>query len=114
MPHERQRIGARGEDLAAAWYEEHGFDVVLRNWRTRAGEIDLIAARGGLLVFCEVKTRGTTRFGTAAEAVTTDKQRRVRATARSFLAEHDVRPRQIRFDVAAVEGDEVQVIEAAF
>ncbi len=114
MPHERQRIGARGEDLAAAWYEQHGFEVVLRNWRNRAGEIDLIAACDGLLVFCEVKTRRDERFGTAAEAVTADKQRRVRATARAFLAEHEVRPGQIRFDVAAVCGDQVEVIPNAF
>lgn len=114
MAHARQRSGARGEDRAAAWYEQRGYEIVARNWRTRAGEIDLVVACAGMLVICEVKARASDRFGTAAEAVTLDKQGRVRAMARAFLAAHDLRPERIRFDVAAVRGTHVEVITNAF
>ncbi|MDA8038225.1 MAG: YraN family protein, partial [Actinomycetota bacterium] len=53
----RRALGALGEDLAAHWYAERGFRVVARNWRCREGECDLVASKGVLLVFCEVKTR---------------------------------------------------------
>jgi len=85
----RRRLGERGERLAAAWYESRGYTVVARNWRCREGEIDLVVARPGELVFCEVKARSSDRFGTPAEAVTPAKQRRLRALAARFLAGHD-------------------------
>jgi putative endonuclease len=115
-PGHRQRLGARGEQLAADWYAARGYQVVARNWRCREGELDLVVSRDGELVFCEVKTRSSDRFGTAAEAVTPAKQRRLRVLAARYLAEHvgDGRRGGIRFDVAAVTGGKVEVIEAAF
>ena len=113
----RQRLGARGEDRAAAWYRAAGYDVIARNWRCPEGELDLVVSLPGELVFCEVKTRSSDRFGVPAEAVTAAKQRRLRALAARFLAEH---PQvagpggSIRFDVVAVIGSTVDVIEAAF
>ena len=71
-------------------------------------------ARGRTLVFCEVKTRSSTAYGTPAEAVTRTKQLRIRRLAMRWLDEHDVRPASIRFDVACVIGNAVEVIEAAF
>ncbi len=89
--------------------------VVARNWRCGAGEIDLVARRDRLLVFCEVKTRSSGAFGTPAEAVTAVKQARVRRLAGRWLA---VQPAagggRIRFDVAAVLGGRVEILEAAF
>jgi putative endonuclease len=120
----RQRLGARGEQLAADWYVARGYSLVARNWRCREGELDLVVARDGELVFCEVKTRSSDRFGAPAEAVTHTKQRRLRQLAAMFLAEQAAtggealsyrRGRSgIRFDVAAVMGGRVEVIEAAF
>jgi len=110
----RRRLGARGEQLAADWYTARGYEVVARNWRCREGEIDLVVRRRGELVFCEVKTRTTDRFGTPAEAVTPQKQRRLRTLAVRFLAEHGGGAGELRFDVAAVTGGHVEVIEAAF
>jgi putative endonuclease len=120
----RQRLGARGEQLAADWYVARGYTLVARNWRCREGELDLVVARDGELVFCEVKTRSSDRFGTPAEAVTLAKQRRLRQLAAMFLAEDAATGRDglssrrgrrgIRFDVAAVTGGRVAVIEAAF
>ena len=114
----KQRLGARGEQLAADWYAAQGYQVVARNWRCREGELDLVLlATDGDLVFCEVKTRSSDRFGGPAEAVTPAKQRRLRTLATRFLAAEG-RPaaarRGVRFDVAAVMGGRVEVIEAAF
>jgi putative endonuclease len=91
--------------------------VVARDWRCPAGEIDLVAWREGVLVFCEVKARTSAAFGSAAESVTPRQLRRVRAAAREFLARGEVpglRPRLIRFDVACVDAGDVSVIENAF
>jgi putative endonuclease len=114
----RQRLGARGEDRAADWYRAAGYEVVARNWRCAEGELDLVVGRPGELVFCEVKTRTSDRFGVPAEAVTIAKQRRLRTLAASFLADHPLEAwaagRNVRFDVVAVRGSTVDVIEAAF
>jgi putative endonuclease len=110
----RLALGAHGEDLAADWYERHGYEVVARNWRCRAGELDLVVRRGRELVFVEVKTRSSDRFGLPAEAVTARKQQRLRGLAVRFLAEAGGGASSLRFDVVAVLGGRIQVIEAAF
>jgi putative endonuclease len=79
-----------------------GFDEVARNWRCRLGEVDLVVARGGLLVFCEVKTRSGAAFGGGYEAVTMAKQQKLRRLAEAFLTSGPARPESIRFDVASV------------
>ena len=108
--------GAQGEDAAAGWYRSRGYEVLARNWRCQEGELDLVLSRPGELVFCEVKTRASTRFGTPAEAVTPTKQRRLRRLATRYLAEAPAPrgPRRLRFDVACVLAGQVTVIEAAF
>jgi putative endonuclease len=107
-----------GEDRAAAWYLERGYEVLGRNWRCREGELDLIARRGGTMVFCEVKTRSGTRFGAPAEAVIPSKQARIRRLAARWLQEHRAglrgRPMLLRFDVAAILDGRIDVLEGAF
>ena len=110
----RLALGAHGEDLAASWYEAHGYEVVARNWRCREGELDLVVQRGPELVFVEVKTRTSDRFGLPAEAVTVRKQRRLRTLAVRFLAQAGGGASSLRFDVVAILAGRVQVIEAAF
>lgn len=108
-------LGASGEDAAARWYEHAGYDVVGRNWRCAFGELDLVLRRGPLVVFCEVKTRSSDRFGTPAEAVTYRKRVRLRRLAAEWLAGCEgAGGRAVRFDVAAVRGGTVEVIEDAF
>lgn len=114
MPHDRQRLGAAGEQAVARRYEEAGYEVLERNWRCREGEIDLILRLRRVLVFCEVKTRSDDRFGTPAEAVTRAKRDQVRQVARRYLDECPFRFREIRFDVGAVTPTSVEVIEGAF
>ena len=106
----RQTTGQLGEDLVARYYEADGYCVVDRNWRCREGEIDLIVTRGRIVVFCEVKTRRGNGFGSPAEAVTFEKQRKLRTTALRWMQVHRGRY-ETRFDVAAVviNGDDAQV-----
>jgi len=111
-------LGAEGEAQAAAWYEAEGYEVLERNWRRREGEVDLIVRRGATVVFCEVKTRTSDRFGTGAEAVLPAKQRRIRRLASRWLAELTPavgRGRiELRFDVVSITAGTVEVIEDAF
>ena len=111
----RRALGEQGEARAARWYEERGWTVLDRNWRDgRRGEIDLVVARDGVVVICEVKARTSAAFGLPAEAITPTKQARLRRLVGAWLAVHDVRARQVRFDVVAILGQEIQVIESAF
>jgi putative endonuclease len=125
-PVDRRRLdlGARGEELAAAWYTGRDYMVLARNWRCREGELDLVLARGGSVVFCEVKTRTGSGFGIPAEAVTGEKQRRLRRLATRWLSEQP-RPEggggfaDLRFDVACVTlrpggPPDLEILEAAF
>ncbi|HEX9260381.1 MAG TPA: YraN family protein [Acidimicrobiales bacterium] len=114
MASSRQAFGAYGERLAAQWYEKQGYEVLARNWRCREGELDLILARDSTVVFCEVKARATNAYGSGLEAVTPAKQARIRRLAVRFLAEAALGRRELRFDVAAVTGTELHVVEAAF
>ncbi len=110
----RRRLGTRGEDLAAAWYEAQGYEVLDRNWRCRLGELDLVVRRGRTVVFCEVKARSSDAFGSPAEAVTPAKRQRIRHLAARWLEEGRPRPAEIRFDVVGVLRGQVEVIEGAF
>jgi putative endonuclease len=110
----RQALGAAGEAQAARWYEAQGYTVLARNWRCRQGELDLVLSKGGLVVFCEVKTRTTDAFGAPVEAVTRAKQVRLRGLAASWIGQSAVRPREVRFDVASVLAGRLDVIEGAF
>ncbi len=110
----RLELGRRGEQLAAAWYQRRGYAVLARNWSSRNGELDLVLARRGLLVFCEVKTRRSRAFGHPVEAVTESKQRRIRQLALQWMGATRARQARVRFDVAAVEGRRVEVWRDAF
>ena len=114
MVHRRQQLGAEGEALVARHYESQGYTVLDRNWRCRDGELDLVLRRGRMLVVCEVKTRTSAAFGAPAEAVTRTKQARLRLLAGRWLAQSDLRPREVRFDVAAVLAGEIDLYEDAF
>jgi putative endonuclease len=95
-------LGDYGERLAARYLQDCGLSIVDRNWRCVHGEIDLVAREGDCLVFCEVKTRRSLRFGDPVEAVTPAKAARLRRLAAAWLREHDVRSGRIRIDVVAI------------
>lgn len=108
-----QLTGASAEDRAAKHLERQGLSIVARNFRTRLGEIDLVAQEGDVLVFVEVRMRASQSFGGALESITAQKQRRIRAAASQFLQHLRWMPR-CRFDVIALDGDEVRWLRAAF
>ena len=95
-------LGQRGEDAAAAYLERVGMTVVERNWRCKAGEIDIVALDGTTLVLCEVKTRRTVAKGTPEEAVTITKQRRIGRLAAAYVQQAGVEPVDVRFDVVSI------------
>ena len=98
-------IGRWAESFVAAVLEERGMRIVDRNFRTRFGEVDLIAADGETLCFVEVRARKPSRFGTPAETVTASKARRIVVTSQQYLQLNSARWRDWRIDVAAVELD---------
>lgn len=120
MADHRRSLGVVGEELVARWYTNAGYGLLDRNWRCRDGELDLVLAGDGAVVFCEVKTRRGGAFGAPFEAVTVTKQRRLRTLALRWLAEHpEHRARELRFDVASVlappgKRPVIDVLEAAF
>lgn len=110
----KRQVGIDGEDIAAAWYEAHGYQILERNWRCRDGELDLILRDGRKVVFCEVKHRSGVGYGTPAEAITREKKQRIRFLAARWLQDAKPRPAEIRFDVAAVLDGQVEILEGAF
>jgi putative endonuclease len=106
--------GRWGEDRAASHYRRLGYTVLDRNWRCPSGELDLVVERDGIVVFSEVKTRRDDRYGPAAAAVGPSKQRRIRLLAVEWLDAHRLPRDGIRFDVVAITGVQVDVIESAF
>jgi putative endonuclease len=105
----RKRLGAGGEELAAQHLRRRGFEIVDRNYRTRWGELDIIAFDGRVLVFCEVKTRRAAgAFGSAIEAVSAAKQAQVRRMGAGWLRDRGrERPfaAVVRFDAIGVTVD---------
>ncbi len=94
--------GVRGEDLAVDFLQKKGYRVLERNFRYGKGEIDIIAMNGDVLVFVEVKTRATARFGAPEEAITLRKQRQIRTTAEGYLAARNLADQLCRCDVVAI------------
>ena len=108
-----------GEDLACRELSRRGYAILARRYRTRFGEIDIVAERAGTVVFVEVKARRTGRFGTAAEAIPTWKRRRIAAMALDYLAWTGRVNDRCRFDVVAIDrvgrdGMTIRVVEDAF
>lgn len=98
---EKRELGAWGEERAAKYLRGKGYTIVERNFRCRSGEIDIIARRGGIIAFVEVKLRRDSDFAEAREFVTPAKQRRVILTAEYWLASHRTEL-QPRFDVIEI------------
>jgi putative endonuclease len=98
----RANLGDGGETAAAELLKDRGYRILERNFRCKAGEIDIIATSGDTIVFCEVKTRTTDRWGQPSEAVDRRKQARLRRLGAIWLSERRASARLIRFDVISV------------
>ena len=99
-------MGVFAERLSAWYFRLKGYEILARNWRTRFGEIDLIARRGKTLVFVEVKARRNKKQGAPEEALTWHKRRRLFRLAEAYLASHPVEAQNFRFDLIAVDFSE--------
>lgn len=113
--------GRRGEECAAAFLEKRGYRIAARNYRTRYGEIDLIAEKGEILAFVEVKTRAADSWFSPAEAVSAAKQRRILLAAQEYLqlAPCDLQPRFDVIEIVAAGGEgfvprQIRHLEDAF
>ena len=93
--------GAAGEVLAARYLRDKGYEIIGANYRSRFGEIDIIAADDTYIVFVEVKSRAKNSYYAPREAVTAAKQHRIVKTALLYLAQHP-ETRQPRFDVIEI------------
>ncbi|MGB7449260.1 MAG: YraN family protein [Ornithinimicrobium sp.] len=103
MPHRQARdVGDRGEDAAAAHLRARGVRILERNWRCAHGELDIVGLDGDDVVFYEVKTRRSGRFGHPAEAVTPAKAARLRRLAGLWLSAHPHLGQDLRIDVLAL------------
>ena len=103
MPTSQQsRLGNLGEDLACRELTQHGYVILARRYRTRHGEIDIVARDGKVLVFVEVKARSHDRFGGPLAAITAAKQRKLTLMALDYLARSHTTGMACRFDVVAV------------
>ncbi len=106
--------GNAGEDIAARYIEQNGGVILARNHYVRGGEVDIIFRQDGTTVFCEVKLRNTSRFGSGAEAVTPVKQRRICKAALDYTYKNKIIDETLRFDIIEVAGGKIIHIMNAF
>lgn len=99
----RKRFGQAGESAAEEYLRRKGYRIVARNLRSPAGELDLVAEDGRVLVFVEVKARRTDSFGGAIHAVHQRKQKKLIQLAAQYLARHHIKDRLCRFDVVLLQ-----------
>lgn len=107
-------LGRRGERIACRFLLKQGYDVLARRCRNRSGELDIVAFEGDILVFVEVKTRGSSEFGEPWEFVDWQKRQIVRRTAEEFIADHDLVQHSYRFDIVSVVGNRATLFRNAF
>lgn len=102
MPHNIS-MGKRGEDETLRILKKNGYRILERNYRCRHGEVDIIAEDRGAIVFVEVKTRGSDRFGPPEQSVDLRKQRHIISVSNTYLAHYGLSDHPVRFDVVCVE-----------
>ena len=111
----KRAVGGEKEFLAAEYLKQQGYVILDMNYRCRQGEVDIVARDGAYLVFVEVKYRKSAVCGAPAEAVDFRKQQRICYAARHYLMTKRLPSDQpVRFDVAAVMKDQIQIIQNAF
>jgi putative endonuclease len=114
----RQTFGRKGEDLACRELTRRGYIIVDRRFRTRCGELDIVATDGDVVVFVEVKARSGCKFGSPFESLTWQKRRRLSAMAEAYLFLKRLSGVACRFDVVSIlestSGCTVELIRGAF
>lgn len=117
MTFQRQHLGQKGEKIAHLFLKKQGYKIITVNFRTKSGEIDLIARDGETLVFVEVKTRSSDQFGSPLDALTFHKCRQISKVALEYLVKNGGIDQPARFDVVAVRPGaaiEAELVKNAF
>ena len=118
MSKEHLYLGESGEEAACALLKKNGYKILVRNYKNKLGEIDIIAYDGDTICFIEVKSRRTDKFGLPQEAIFAPKQRKISRVALSFLKENNLFEKKARFDVVSViysaEKPRMDLIKNAF
>jgi putative endonuclease len=118
MQNRQQQFGEKGESIAVKQLKKEGYKILERNYRTKLGEIDIIAEEGGVIAFVEVKARKSEKYGTSRHAVTQVKQKKISMVALAYLKETNQFGKKARFDVVAINPDNgnstVNLIKNAF
>jgi putative endonuclease len=118
MQNQKQQHGEKGESIAVEQLKKNGYKILERNYRTRIGEIDIIAKDGDVIVFIEVKARQTDTYGNPKYAVTWTKQKKIARTAQLYLKSTNQLDKRARFDVVAIHRKEgrqfIEIIQNAF
>lgn len=118
MSDKRQTFGAQSEDLAVWYLKKNGYKILEQNYRTRLGEIDIIAKEKKTIVFVEVKSRRSIRYGSPKWSVTHQKQRKISMVALQYLKKTRQIDAAARFDVVAVisnrDEPQIEVVKNAF
>lgn len=102
MPEDRLQLGRRGEDEALLFLEQQGYRILTRNYKSKLGEIDIVAKDKDTICFVEVKSRSSESFGSPEEAVLKSKQRQISKAALSYLKEKKLLQKRARFDVVSL------------
>jgi putative endonuclease len=114
----KRELGARGENMAVQYLIKNGYHIIARNYFTRYGELDIICEKNNIIIFTEVKTRTSTRYGLPQEAVTNKKIEHLKKAALIYLNSFNKRYKEIRFDVIAIlingQKYEINHIKGAF
>lgn len=111
----KRRVGAKKEVLAGKLLLLHGYEILETNYRTKSGEVDIIARQGTYLVFVEVKYRSMVGFGEPQQAVDIRKQHKIRKVARDYCyLKHFPLDTPVRFDVVAILGESYKIFQNAF
>jgi putative endonuclease len=118
MQNKQQQFGAKSENLAAWYLKENGYKIIEQNYRSRMGEIDIIARDKKTIVFVEVKSRRSIRFGSPKWAVTPQKQRKISMVALYYLKTTNQIDAKARFDVVSITANrdesQIEIVKNAF
>ena len=118
MKSKQQKFGERGENLAVWYLKKNGYKIIEQNYRNQAGEIDIIAKEKKTIVFVEVKTRRSIRYGSPKWAVTPKKQRKISMVALYYLKAIKQTDAKARFDVVAITSNRdeprIEIVKNAF
>jgi len=119
MSKQRIELGKRGEVLALRYLKRHSYKILEQNYKTRSGEIDIIAKNKDVLAFIEVKTRKSLDYGLPQESVDIHKQRQISKVALEYLAKKNIQDVDCRFDIVAItwlknQKPQIELIKDAF